>query len=36
TDPGQSVFCRSCAYPVLILRQPSPLRRGLIHPAIAL
>ncbi|EDM2310090.1 glycoprotein-polysaccharide metabolism protein, partial [Salmonella enterica subsp. enterica serovar Typhimurium] len=23
-------------YPVLILRQPSPLRRGLIHPAIAL
>ncbi|EHC53928.1 Glycoprotein-polysaccharide metabolism [Salmonella enterica subsp. enterica serovar Give str. S5-487] len=35
-DPGQSVFCRSCAYPVLILRQPSPLRRGLIHPAIAL
>ncbi len=35
-DPGQFVFCRSCAYPVLILRQPSPLRRGLIHPAIAL
>ncbi|ECY6240358.1 glycoprotein-polysaccharide metabolism protein, partial [Salmonella enterica subsp. enterica serovar Bredeney] len=32
----QSVFCRSCAYPVLILRQPSPLRRGLIYPAIAL